>query len=80
MPVEHDKIVNTVHDRMPGKIERADIVHDDIEPVQGGGKGCCHFAFVFNKQQAHELFSAVSGVRLPGEEGARGHRINITVQ
>jgi hypothetical protein len=65
---------------MPGKIERADIVHDDIEPVQGGGKGCCHFAFVFNKQQAHELYSAVSGVRLPGEEGARGHRINITVQ
>jgi hypothetical protein len=46
---------------MTCKIERPDIIDDDIEPMQGGGQGCCHFAFIFNKQQAHELFSAMSG-------------------
>ncbi|CVI59203.1 hypothetical protein AGR7A_Lc120438 [Agrobacterium deltaense NCPPB 1641] len=71
MPVKHDKIVDAVHDGVTGKIERADRIHDNIEPVERGGQGCCHFAFVFNKQQAHEFISVLSGV--PSGKG-RGER------
>ncbi|CUX48516.1 hypothetical protein AGR7B_Lc50199 [Agrobacterium deltaense RV3] len=75
MPVEHDKVVDAVHDGVTGKIERADRIHDNIEPVERGGQGCCHFAFVFNKQQAHEFISVLSGV--PSGKG-RGERQKTT--
>lgn len=65
---KHDEVVNTVHDGVTGQIERADRIHDNIEPVERGGQGCCHFAFVFNKQQAHEIVSVISGAVSRREE------------
>ncbi|CVI22559.1 hypothetical protein AGR4A_Lc40503 [Agrobacterium tumefaciens str. B6] len=72
MPIKHNEVVNTIHDGVTGKIERADGIHDNIEPVERGGQGCCHFAFVFNKQQAHEFISALSGV--PSGKKGRGRK------
>lgn len=70
LPVKHNKVVNAVHDGVTRQIERADRIHDNIEPVERRGQGCCHFAFVFNKQQAHEIVSTVSGVVSREEEHA----------
>ncbi|CUX00987.1 hypothetical protein AGR2A_Lc90180 [Agrobacterium genomosp. 2 str. CFBP 5494] len=60
MPVQHNEIVDTIHDGVSSEIQCSDRIHDNIEPMERGRQGRCHLTFVFNKQQAHEFVSALS--------------------